>query len=194
MVARSPSRSFRHKRISSRCFARSSSSFWFDPRGRSHLKMEQFRNAPEMIGQSCCHGRAAGIPVMLAVTQLLMRPTEIVGTSNQIHARLKSRQTPCGMPTFARQRRQTFPHGGTLAFNQRGIELLASSCHGEQVLRFLKSAPGELARHLHHPFVLGMLDNGSNTQVWPHFQTASSSPSRPFHFFAKGSQHAFWVG
>src|SRR6266566_2320417 len=97
------------------------------------------------------------------------------------------------MSTFARERSESFPHRCIEAFNQRGIELLASCRHSEQVLRFLKDSPGELARNFHHPFVLGMLDNGSNTQVWPDFQTASSSPSRPFHFFSKGPQNAFWV-
>ncbi len=60
---------------------------------------------------------------MLAVTQLLMRPTEIVGTADQIHARLQGLQTLGGMPTFARQRSQTFPLGtvgsGTVALGGR---------------------------------------------------------------------------
>jgi len=111
MFARSPSRSFGHSRISYRCFARSSSSFWFDPRSRSHLKTEQFRDAPDVIGQPCCHGWCAKIPEMLSVTQLMMRPTEIVGTSDQIHSRLKGLQTLGGMPTFTSQSSQTFPHG-----------------------------------------------------------------------------------
>ena len=45
------------------------------------------------------------------------------------------------MPTFARQSSQTFPHGRIEAFDQGRIELLASSCHGEQVLCFLKRSP-----------------------------------------------------
>ena len=90
---------------------RSSSSFWVDPRCRSHLKTEQFRNTPDVIGQSCGHGWGAWRAEMLSVTQLLMGPTEIGGTADHIHARLKGPETLGGMPTFARQRRQTFPHG-----------------------------------------------------------------------------------
>src|SRR2546426_4799430 len=109
MFARSPSRSFRHSRIRSRCLVRSSSSFWFDSRRRSHLKTEQFRDAPDVIGQPCCHCWCASIPEMLSVTQLMMRPTPVVGTSDQIHSRLKGLQTLGGMPTFTGERRQTFP-------------------------------------------------------------------------------------
>src|SRR5437667_12141025 len=42
------------------------------------------------------------------------------------------------MPTFARQRSQTFPHSRIEAFDQGRIELLASARHGEQALCFLK--------------------------------------------------------
>src|SRR6266704_2961398 len=83
---------------------------------------------------------------MLAVTQLLMRPTEIVGTADQIHARLQGLQTLGGMPTFARQRSQTFPHGSIEAESYGRIELLASARRGEQVVCFLKRSPCDLAR------------------------------------------------
>ena len=144
MCARSPSGSFRHSRIRSRCFGRSPSSFWFDPRSRSHLKTEQFRDAPDVIGQPCCHGWGASIPEMLSVPQLLMRPTEVVGTSDQVHACLKGLQTLGGMPTFARQRSQTFPQGCIEAFNQGSIKLLASTRHCEQLSCFLKRSPCDL--------------------------------------------------
>ncbi len=106
---------------------------------------------------------------MLAVTQLMMRPTEIVGTSDHIHSRLKGLQTPCGMPTFARQRSQTFPHGCIEAFDQGRIELLASSRHGEQVLCFLKRSPGELAGDFHHPLLFRVLDHRRDTELGPYF-------------------------
>src|SRR5260221_8921552 len=168
MFARSPSRSFRHSRISYRCFARSSSSFWFDPRSRNHLKTEQFRNAPDVISKSCCHGRCALISEMLAVTQLMMRPTEIVGTADHIHSRLKGLQTPCGMPAFARQSSQPFPHGCIEAFDQGRVELFASTRHGEQVLCLLKGSPSELARNFHYPLLFRVLDHRRDTQLRPH--------------------------
>ena len=106
---------------------------------------------------------------MLSVTQLLMRPTEIVGTSDQIHSRLKGRETLGGMPTFARQRSQTFPHSRIEAFDQGRIELLASARHGEQVLCFLKRSPGELARDFHHPLLFRLLDHRRDTELGPYF-------------------------
>ena len=80
-------------------------------RSRSPPKTEQFRDAPEVIGQPCCHGWCACRAEMLAVTQLLMGPTEVVGTPDQIHSRLKGLHTLDGMPTFPGERSQTFPHG-----------------------------------------------------------------------------------
>ena len=73
------------------------------------------------------------------------------------------------MATFAGQRSQTLAHGRIEAFNQRGVELLAAERHAQDELRFLKRSPAELARDFHHPFVLGMLDNGGNTQTRPDF-------------------------
>src|SRR6266487_1893852 len=135
MFTRSPARSFRHSRISSHCFARSSSSFWFGPRSRSHLKTEQFRDAPDVIGQSCCHGWRAWIPEMLSVTQLVMRKAKIIRTSDQIHTRLDALQTMSRMPTFAREASQAFTHGPIEALNKGGVQLGSSQGRLKQFLR-----------------------------------------------------------
>ena len=97
-----------------------------------------------------------------------MRPTEIVGTSDHIHARLKGLQAVGGMPTFARQRSQTFPHGRIEAFYQGGIELRASARHAEQVVCFLKRSPGELAGDFHHPHLFRVLDHRRDTKLGPY--------------------------
>ncbi len=123
-------------------FARAPSSFGFDPGSRSHLKQAQFRDAPDVIGQSCCHGWCAFIPEMLAITQLLMRPTEMVGTSDQIHSRLQGLQTLGSMPAFACQRSQTFPHGGIEPLNKGGIEHTSPTRALEQRLCLIEQ--GEL--------------------------------------------------
>ena len=104
---------------------------------------------------------------MPSATQLMMRPTEIVGTADHIHSRLKGLQALGGMPTFARQRSQTFPHGCIEAFDQGRIELLASARHSEQVLCFLKSSPGELAGDFHHPLLFRVLDHRRDTEFGP---------------------------
>ncbi len=63
------------------------------------------------------HSWCAEIPEMLAVTQLVMRPTEIVGTSDQIHSCLKCLKTLGGMPTFTSERSKTFTHRCIKTFN-----------------------------------------------------------------------------
>ncbi len=122
---------------------------------------------------------------MLSVTQLMMRPTEIVGTADQIHSRLQGLQTLGGMPTFARQSSQTFPHGSIEAFNQGRIELLASSRQCEQLLCFLKRSPGDLAGNFHHPLLFRVLDHGSDTQLRPYGQTCSSWSCFLLYFFSR---------
>jgi len=72
------------------------------------------------------------------------------------------------MPTFARERSQTFTHGAVEAFDQGRIELLASDGHMQQVLCFLKRSPRQLACHLHDPFLLGAFDHRRDTQVRPY--------------------------
>jgi hypothetical protein len=98
-----------------------------------------------------------------------------------------------GMATFSRERSQPFTHRGIEAESYGGIELLTSCGLLQEFLRFLKGSSCQATRDFHHAFFLGMLDDGSNTEIWPDFQTAASWPRRPFHFFAKGAQDALWV-
>src|SRR2546423_10708429 len=146
MCARTPSRSFGHSGISYKCFARASSAFWFDPGRRSHLKTEQFRDAPDVIAQSGGHGRGAWIPEMLFVPQLVMRKAKIIRTSDQIHPRLDGLQTMSCMPTFAREASQAFTHGPIEALNKGGVQLASSQGRLKQCLGLLKGSPRHLAR------------------------------------------------
>ena len=72
-----------------------------------------------MIGQPGCHGWGA--------TQLLMHPAQIVGASNQIHAPLHGLQALTGMSAAARESGQSFSHRRIEAFNERRVDVLASS-------------------------------------------------------------------
>ena len=54
---------------------------------------------------------------MFGGAQLVMRKAKIVGTSDEIHARLDGLQTMSRMPTFAREASQAFPYGSIEAFN-----------------------------------------------------------------------------
>lgn len=71
------------------------------------------------------------------------------------------------MPTFTRERSQTFTHRAIEAFNQGGIELFASDRHVQQGLCFLTRAPRQLAGHLDDPFLLDAFDHGGNTEIGP---------------------------
>jgi len=71
-----------------------------------------------MIGHTRCHGWSA--------TQLLMDPAQIVGASNQIHAPLHVLQALTGMPASAGESGQALAHRRIEAFNEGGVDVLAS--------------------------------------------------------------------
>jgi hypothetical protein len=67
-----------------------------------HFIHEHLLQTPEMISQPTRHRRCTSLSSMLFLAQLLMRPAQIVGTSNQIHGPLKRLQAYTGMTTFSR--------------------------------------------------------------------------------------------
>jgi hypothetical protein len=75
-----------------------------------------------MIRQSGGYGWGTGRADMLGFAQLMMRETEIVGASNQIHARLKSEDPMRDMTRAADQARQSLPECGIQAFNKSDVE------------------------------------------------------------------------
>ena len=99
--------------------------------------------------------------------ELMMWEAKVVSASNQVHACFQHIQAMNGMPTFARQRSETLTHGPIEALDQGGIELCASYGHREQLLRVLHGSPCQPAGDFHHPFLLGVLDHGGDTEVRP---------------------------
>ncbi len=59
---------------------------------------------------------------MLGFAQLMMRETEVIGTSDQIHAGLKSFESTDRMTRSAGQARQPLSERGIQAFNKSGVE------------------------------------------------------------------------
>jgi hypothetical protein len=59
---------------------------------------------------------------MLGCAQLMMRETEIVGASDQIHARLQRFEGPGGMTRSAGQASLPLPERGIQAFDKSGIK------------------------------------------------------------------------
>ena len=61
--------------------ARSSPPLGFDPGSRRSLIAEQFRDAPDMIRESCGHGWCTRTPEMGCLTQLVVWDAEVIGVS-----------------------------------------------------------------------------------------------------------------
>ncbi len=146
-----------------------------------------------MISESSSHGGCTRVAKMLCIAQFVMREAKVVRASNQIHPCFQHIKALSCMPTCAGERGETFTHRRIEPLNQGGIELMASSCHVEQVLCLLKRSQRHLACHLHHPFLLGAFDHGGDTQVRPYLSTGSSPPCCLFHFFSKRPHDAVGV-
>src|SRR5260221_9503523 len=80
-----------------------------------------------MIGQATGHRGGTSHSPMGGFAQLMMRQTEIVGASDQIHPRLKGSEAMSSMTRFAGQARQPFAKGSIQALDKRRIED-TSSC------------------------------------------------------------------
>ena len=94
---------------------------------------------------------------MLGFAQLMMRETEIVGASDQIHARLKSFEGTRGMTRSASQARQPLPERSIQAFNKSGVEDGAPSRTLQQLLGLREQTMSHLPRDLDDPFFLRSL-------------------------------------
>src|SRR5436309_1397349 len=149
----------RRLRIRDRSFARRPWSARFNPRSRSELVGEQFAHAPDMISQATGHRGGTSHSPMLGFAQLMMRKTEIVGASDQIHPRLKRLEATSSMTRFARQARQPFSKGGIQALAKGCVEDRAPLRALQQLLCLYQHTMGHLSRDLDHSLVLGVLDD-----------------------------------
>jgi hypothetical protein len=131
---------------------------------------------------------------MLRFTQLLMHTAEIVGTPNQIHARLKSPKTMSRMTRFACQTGQSLPEGGIEALDKGGIEDRSSLRALQQLLGLLQRAVSHLPRDLNNPLFPRVLDNCSNVQLLPDLQTSSAHSRSQLDFLPERSADAARIG
>src|SRR5271157_3009600 len=168
MFARSPSRSFWESLIRDSCLSTSPHAFGFNPRSGRDLLLKQFPDTPDMVGESSRHCRCARIPMMFGGAQLVMRKAKIVGTSDEIHARLDGLQTMSRMPTFAGEASQSLTHGSIEPFNKGGVQFGSSQARLKQLLGLRKRSQGHLAGDLDDAFFLHLFDHGRNTQTRPH--------------------------
>ena len=127
---------------------------------------------------------------MLGFAQLMMRETEIVGASDQIHASLKSFEGTRGMTRPAGQARQPLPERSIQAFNKRGVEDCTPSRTLQQLLGLRQQTMSHPSRDLDDPFFLRSLDHRANVQLWPDLQARSSNPRRSLDLLAECSTDA----
>src|SRR5260370_35947451 len=168
MFARTPSRSFWERLLRDRCLTTSPHTFGFHPRSGRDLILKQFRDAPDMRGESSRHGRGTRMPMMVGGAQLVMRKAKIVGTADEIHARLDGLQTMSRMPTFAREASQAFPHGPVEPFHKGGVQIGSSHCRPKQFLRLLKRSQRHLAGDFADMVLLHVFAHRRNPLSRPH--------------------------
>lgn len=106
----------------------SPASFWDHPRRRSYTIAQEFLNAPDVIGEPTGHGRGQqhfsrfSLGLSSPSAQFMMRPAEIVATSQQPPAAFQCHQPSGRVPTLARQTGQALAHGSIQALDKGGIE------------------------------------------------------------------------
>src|SRR6266567_641653 len=105
-ATRSTSGTFGQGRLCNKLPSGTSSSFRLDPRCRSDLVADQFRETPEMVGQTTRHcWRLSQWPLGFSgcsCAECLMETAKVVDTPNQVHACLEYLQPLSGMAAFAR--------------------------------------------------------------------------------------------
>ena len=75
---------------------------------------------------------------MQVLTQFMVRKTEIVGASNQIHTHLQGFEATSGVTRFARQAGQSLSKGAIQTFDESGVEDYAATRAVKQFLRLLQ--------------------------------------------------------
>jgi len=121
-----------------------------------------------MIRQATGHRRRTSRAPMLGFREFLMRDTEIVGATHQVHARVQRVQARSRVPAFTGQARQSLAEGPIQAFNKSRIEYASPTRDLEQLLCLIEQTVSHPAGDLHDPFFLRSLDHRSNVQLWPY--------------------------
>jgi len=67
------------------------------------------------------------MPLVLSLTEFMMREAEVIRTSDQIHSCVQGFQPMGCVTTCARQRGSSLSHGPVQAFNRRRVEHRSSS-------------------------------------------------------------------
>lgn len=90
---------------------------------------------------------------MVGLAQLMMRKTEIVAASDQIHAGLQREHPTSRMTGLTRQAGQPFPKCSIQTLDKSGVQDAATMGEQKQFLRLDSHPIGHLARDLDHPLL-----------------------------------------
>ena len=131
---------------------------------------------------------------MRGFAQLMMRKTEIVGTSDQIHPRLKRSEATGSMAGFARQAGKPFPEGSIQALDKSCVEDHATLREQKQFLCLGQQAMGHPSRDLDNPLFLRPLDHCANVQLWPDLQTCSPNSTGLLDLLSERSTNTVGIG
>ena len=131
---------------------------------------------------------------MFGLAQLMMRKTEIVAASDQIHPRLKRSQATGSMAGFARQAGQAFPQGSIQALDKSRVEAYATMREQKQLLCLGQQAMGYPSGDLDDPLFLRPLDHRANVQLGPDLQTRSPNSTGLLDLLAERSPNTVGVG
>ncbi len=155
---------------------------------------QKFADTPDVIRESSSHRRSTGRADVLGFAQLMMRETEIVRASDQIHPRLKRSQATGRVTRFAGQARQSFAKGSIQALDKRRVEDAASLRLHQQFLRLRQQTMSHAPRDLDDPFFLRALDHRANVQLRPDLQARSSHPRSSLDLLAERSADTARIG
>ncbi len=123
-----------------------------------------------------------------------MREAPVVGGADQPHARLHHLQAMRRLAAAAGQGGQAFSHRRIQAESNGRIERLASSRCFEDGDGLFQQALQHLGGDLHHPFLLSVLVDDPNENLWPRLQTRSPHPYGMGNLLCKGAINAARIG
>ena len=131
---------------------------------------------------------------MFGFAQLMMRKTEIVAASDQIHTGLQRVHPTSGMTGFTCQAGQPFPERSIQTLDESSIQDAATLGEQKQFLRLSYRPMGHLARDLDHSLFLGSLDYRANLQLRPDPQTGSPNSTVLLDLLTEGPTNTVGVG
>jgi hypothetical protein len=126
--------------------------------------------------------------------ELMMRKTEVVGTTDQTHPCLKRSEATCRMARFARQAGKPFAKGPIQALDESRIQDRPCARTLQQLLGLRLQAMSHAPGDLDDPFFLRPLDHRPNVQLWPDLKARSSSSRSFLDLLSERSANTVGVG